>query len=233
MKIRIQKSGERGYAKISWLETHYTFSFAGYYNPDRMGFGALRVLNDDIIAPGGGFATHPHDNMEIVTIVTKGALKHQDTTGHNAIIHPNEVQAMSAGTGLMHSEINASSSEPLELFQLWIDPKERDIEPCYEERVFKDEQFHNMFTAVASGFDTDDAAYIHQDARICLGRLEEGLHQYTGRLENGIFIMVIDGTIHVGGNTLHKRDSAEIVGTQNINIEAIESSHVMVVEVPV
>ena len=234
MKIRIIKADERGYAKISWLETRYSFSFAGYYDPERMGFGALRVLNDDIIAGGGGFDTHRHDNMEIITIVLKGTLSHQDSTGHTSIIHPHEVQTMSAGQGIMHSERNASSTEPLELFQIWIDTKEQDIEPCYEEKIYKKDFFDKQLVTIASGFDNDiDAAYIHQNARVSVGKFDAGDSiQYMPDSGNGVYIMIIEGTIHLSGNTLHRRDAAEIVETPFINIKAVDNTHLLIIEVP-
>ena len=151
MKVKIQRANERGSAKNSTVDTHYSFSFSNYYNPDKMGFGALRVLNDDIFAPGKGFGFHPHDNMEIVTIVLEGELEHRDNEGNHGITGPGEVQSMSAGFGITHSEINHSKTKPVKLLQIWVHTKEPNIKPAYMQKKFSGSQKKNRLLVVASG----------------------------------------------------------------------------------
>ncbi|RJQ34286.1 pirin family protein, partial [Candidatus Parcubacteria bacterium] len=163
MQIELHPSSQRGKNKIDWLDTKFSFSFANYFNPERMGFGALRVINDDTIAGGGGFDTHSHDNMEIITIVMSGQLKHQDSMGNSGLIGKDEIQVMSAGSGIMHSEYNASANEPVKLFQIWIETKEQNIEPRYEQKNFAAKIKANEIITLVSGKVQADTLYIHQD----------------------------------------------------------------------
>src|SRR5258708_2060005 len=209
MKTILQKASERGAADHGWLKAKHYFSFASYHNPEKVHFGLLRVLNDDIVAGGGGFGTHPHDNMEIVTIPLTGALQHKDSTGGNGIIKAGDVQIMSAGTGVRHSEANASATEPVTLFQVWIFPKERNIEPRYDQRNFDIAERVNKWQTVISPVEADKALWINQDAKFSLTKLEAGktldyTNAFTG---NGVFLVVINGTVKVGAVDLNKRDA--------------------------
>ena len=189
----LHKSTDRGIGDLAWLKSRFSFSFARYYNPDRRGYGKIRVLNDDIIEPDRGFGMHPHEDMEIITIVTKGVLEHKDNTGNSGLLRSGEVQVMSAGSGIMHSEINHSKTDRLELFQIWIETKEKGIDPGYDQRevVIRD----NKLELVVSGDKNDDRLYIHQDAKISLGRFEKGesFEYEVGNGKNGVFIFVIEG----------------------------------------
>lgn len=231
MKTSIHRAEERGQADIGWLQSRFSFSFADYLNPERMGFGKLRVLNDDVIAPGKGFGTHPHDNMEIITIPLKGALAHQDSTGGKVVIKPGDIQVMSAGSGLTHSEFNDSDTEEARIFQIWIEPKERGIPPRHEERSFDVPK--NALTEVVSGKKSEKSLYIHQDARILLGEFEKGKKAvFSPGDRKGVFVMVIEGSVQVTGELLRKRDSIEVTGTDAIPLTAEEAAEILVVEVP-
>src|SRR3954447_10243174 len=171
--IQVRKAKERGHVDHGWLNTYHTFSFADYYDPKHMGFRSLRVINDDRVAPGFGFGTHPHNDMEIVTYVLQGALSHKDSMGTGSTIVPGEVQRMSAGTGILHSEFNHSKSEAVHLLQIWIMPEQRGIEPSYEQKFFPDEEKLNRFRVVASRDGQDGSVKINQDASIHATLLEE------------------------------------------------------------
>ncbi len=235
MKIAVQKSAERGAAKAGWLDTKYSFSFANYHNPARMGFGALRVLNEDVFAPQKGFGFHAHDNMEIVTIVLEGALEHQDNQGNQGVICAGEVQAMSAGRGIVHSEVNSSPTEPVHLLQIWVETNEQDVPPAYAQKKFEAEARKNKLLEIVNGKKNPDALYIHQDARFLIGELETG-KEVEHKLEseqNGVFVFVIFGKITAEGKTLETGDSAGITGAKKISIKVLTDSTVLVIEVPV
>ncbi len=170
MKKTIYKADSRGHSDHGWLKTNFSFSFADYYNPERIRFGMLRVLNDDTIQPGMGFGTHPHDNMEIVTIPLKGELAHKDSTGGKGIIKANEIQAMSAGSGVTHSEFNNSQTDEVSLLQIWVFPKEKNIEPRYDQKTFNPEERKNILKTVVSPDKNSDALWINQDAYFSLGK---------------------------------------------------------------
>jgi len=234
MKIEIQRSNDRGRADHDWLHTRFSFSFADYYNPNKMGFGKLRVLNDDFIDPGKGFGMHPHDNMEIVSIVLEGELEHKDNMGNRGIIPVGDVQRMSAGTGVAHSEFNHSTEKKVHLLQIWVLPKEKNITPSYEQRSFSSENKKNKLLTVVSGFKKKDSLYLHQDAEFLLGELEAGKsvkHKFSKK-EQGIYVFVIEGKIEVFKKELEKGDAAEITEITEIEISAIEDSTVLVIEVP-
>jgi quercetin 2,3-dioxygenase len=232
MKVNIHKAGERGSSDLGWLQSRFSFSFADYYNPKRMGFGALSVLNDDTIAPGAGFGDHPHDNMEIITLVTSGALEHKDSTGSKGVIKPGEAQVMSAGTGVVHSEFNHSKKEPVTLFQIWINTKEEDIEPRYDQRKFDEKDFDNKLRTVASGR-KEDALYIHQDARISMGVFKPGKKvSYNLKDGFGAFVFLIGGSAKIEKHELNARDSAEIAATKEFTVEIKELTGLMIIEVP-
>ncbi|HMS64603.1 MAG TPA: pirin family protein [Ignavibacteria bacterium] len=230
----IHKADSRGYADHGWLQSYHSFSFANYHNPEKVRFGLLRVINDDIVAPGMGFGTHPHDNMEIVTIPLKGELAHQDSTGNKEVIRENEVQIMSAGSGLSHSEFNNSKKEDVNLFQIWVFPKVRDIKPRYDQRKFDPEARKNKFQTVVSPDEKDDALWINQDAYFSLGNFDEGITvKYDIRKPgNGAYIMITEGSAEIDGEILSKRDAVGISDASSIDIKLLDKSELLVIEVP-
>lgn len=237
MKKIIYKSTDRGQAKYGWLNANYSFSFANYYNPEKLNFGALRVLNDDVIQGGMGFGTHPHDNMEIITIPLKGALKHKDSMSNKWItIETGEVQVMSAGSGLQHSEMNNSQSEEINLFQIWIIPNKTDVEPRYDQKKFNPSERKNNLQILASYIDEklEGSLKIHQDALISRINLDENsAFKYTLKSENhGVYVMVIEGEISIENEILSKRDAIGISETKNIDIKAKSASELIFIEVP-
>ncbi|MCU7496968.1 MAG: pirin family protein [Ignavibacteria bacterium] len=235
MNVNIQRSEDRGHAEHGWLHSRFSFSFADYYNPGKMGFGALRVLNDDIIEPSEGFGTHPHSNMEIITIMLKGVLGHKDSTGNAKTLKEDEIQVMSAGSGIQHSEYNNSKTESLNLLQIWIFTKERNIRPRYDQRYFSPQERKNKLQTVVSGKDIPGALYIHQDAYLSLGDFEKGT-SFSYRIEEpenrGVYLFVIDGSVSFNGEYLFKRDAAEISGLKEINIHADENSRILLIDIP-
>lgn len=234
MKIKIQRADERGSAKNSTVDTHYSFSFSNYYNPEKMGFGALRVLNDDIFAPGKGFGFHSHDNMEIVTIVLEGELEHRDSEENHGITGSGEVQSMSAGSGITHSEVNHSKTKPLKLLQIWVHTKEPNIKPAYMQKKFSGQQKKNKLLVVASGDKKEGGVYIHQDAKFLLGSLDKGL-EVTHRVSStnqGMYLFVLSGEIQIEKEKLSARDAAEITEAQSISIKPLKQSEVLLIEVP-
>jgi len=234
LKTTVHKAESRGHADHGWLNSFHTFSFANYHNPKRVHFGLLRVLNDDIVQPGEGFGTHPHDNMEIISIPLKGALAHKDSTGSEHVINTGDVQIMSAGSGLYHSEYNASKKEPVNFLQIWIFPKERDIEPRYEQKTYDASGRKNNFQLVVSPQKMSDALWINQDAYFSLANLEKGKNiNYNVKLKgNGIYVFVLEGSVTAANEKLNKRDAAGIEGTDSIDITAEENSELLVIEVP-
>ncbi len=224
----------RGTADYGWLKANYSFSFAGYHNPENVHFGALRVLNDDRVAGGGGFPTHPHDNMEIVTIPLRGALQHKDSTGGHGIIKAGDVQIMSAGTGVQHSEFNASPTEEINLLQLWVFPKKRNITPRYDQLSFDTAGRKNQWQTVVSPKETEGVLWINQDALFSLGDVEAGKSiQYTNTFAgNGVYLFVIEGEVTVNGQKLMRRDALEISDADTFTIEAATAAQLLAVEVP-
>ncbi len=209
--ITIRHADERGQADHGWLNTNFTFSFAHYHDPDHMGFRSLRVLNDDVIGPAGGFPTHGHDNMEIVTYVIEGALEHRDSMGTGSVLRPGDVQRMSAGTGITHSEFNHSKSESLRLIQVWLLPEERGITPEYEEKSFSDDAKRNQLCLMVSADGRNGSMRIHQDASIYSSIIEEGaeiIHSITpGR---HVWIQIVRGAIDMNGTLLSEGDGASL-----------------------
>lgn len=234
MKTSVQRASERGSADYGWLKPNYYFSFSGYHNPKYVHFGALRVLNDDWIAGGGGFPTHPHDNMEIVTIPFTGALAHKDSTGGQGIIQAGDVQIMSAGTGVQHSEANASATDPVTLFQIWLFPKERNIKPRYDQRTFDVTGRQNQWQVVVSPREEDKALWINQDARFALSNLEAGktISYNNAFNNNGMYLVVIYGSVSVNDTTLNKRDAMSITDTDTLQITATDNAELLLIEVP-
>ncbi len=234
MTTIIHRASDRGHANHGWLDAHHSFSFANWYDPNKIHFGMLRVLNDDIVAPGQGFGMHPHNDMEIITIILKGALEHKDNMGNGSVIRPGDVQVMSAGSGVLHSEFNPSSAEEVNLFQLWIFPKEKGIKPRYDQKTFSPDLRKNSVQLVASGFKKNGELYIHQDAAISLGSIDKDSSiDYTmNRKENGVYMMVVDGSIQVNDEKLSKRDAIGVKGTESIHIKAESDSQILFIEVP-
>ncbi|HTS45844.1 MAG TPA: pirin family protein [Puia sp.] len=225
---------ERGHVNFGWLDSHHSFSFGHWYDPAKVHFGALRVLNDDIVSGGGGFGTHPHDNMEIVSIPLKGSLAHKDSTGTDGIIRTGDVQIMSAGSGIRHSEFNHSKTEPTNFLQIWVFPKQRDIKPRYDQRRFDTKDRINKWQVVVSPDQKENALWINQDARFALANLEEGkeislVPKFKG---NGVYVFVIDGEITIDNKKIGKRDAIGISETDGFSIKADKSSEILAIEVP-
>lgn len=230
----LHKAETRGHANHGWLNSHHTFSFANYYNPERMHFGVLRVLNDDIVRGGNGFGRHPHDNMEIISIPLEGDLEHQDSMGNIAVIKNGDIQVMSAGTGITHSEKNKSLSKEVKFLQIWIFPNKKNVEPRYDQLTLNAEDRKNKLQQILSPSQDDDGVWIHQDAWFHLGSLDEGNTQrYQLKKEgNGVYIFVISGEITVGDQKLNNRDGFGIWDVSEINILADTNAEVLVMEVP-
>ncbi|MCC9166209.1 pirin family protein [Pontibacter harenae] len=230
----IHKADTRGHANHGWLNSYHSFSFAGYYNPERMSFGLLRVLNDDEVAAGMGFGAHPHDNMEIVSVPLSGALEHQDSTGNRKVIYTNDVQIMSAGTGLTHSEYNHSKEEKVKFLQIWVFPKEREIKPRYEQKTFNPEDRQNKLQTVVSPEKGSDAVWINQDAWFTLGTLKGGFSEdyKLHKNGNGVYAFVLEGEVEIDGEKLGRRDGLGISETDSFNIKASEDAELLLMEVP-
>jgi quercetin 2,3-dioxygenase len=234
METILHKSDTRGHADHGWLNAHHSFSFASYYDASRVHFGLLRVLNDDIVAPGMGFGTHPHDNMEIVTIPLSGSLAHKDSMGTSSVISSGEVQIMSAGTGITHSEFNASKTEEVNLLQVWVFPKEKNIKPRYDQKNYSEEQLKNKFYTIVSPERSADSMWINQDAYFSIGRLDENVSlDYNLKTKgNGVYAFLIDGKVTVAGNDLEKRDGLGITEADQFSVKALQRSFILLVEVP-
>jgi redox-sensitive bicupin YhaK (pirin superfamily) len=227
----IHRNEERGGGEFDWLKSKFSFSFSDYYNPNRMGFGKLRVLNDDIIAPNMGFGMHPHKDMEIITIVNEGKLEHKDSLGNKEIITPGIIQVMSAGRGIVHSEINASDKEDLKLFQIWIEPNKKDHLPRHDEINFNFEE--NSITQIVGGEENKDYLFINQDANLFILNFEkDNIKEFNFSKEKGVFIFVIEGKIKIYDIELNNRDSLEITNEEKININFLDNSRVLIIEVP-
>lgn len=218
--LRVRRSEERGHANRGWLDSRFSFSFADYYDPHHMGFRALRVINEDWVAPGTGFGTHPHRDMEILTLVLEGAIEHRDSLGTTSVIRPGEVQRMSAGTGITHSEYNASSTEPLHLLQIWIEPERTGLTPGYEQKSFAEET-QGSLRRVASREGRDGAVTIHQDAELYLARLKPG-ETATHSLAPGrhAWVQVARGSMSLNGETLEAGDGAAVSGEELLTFRA-------------
>jgi len=230
----LHKADTRGHADHGWLNTYHSFSFAGYYNPQKIRFGLLRVLNDDTVSPGMGFGTHPHDNMEIVTIPLKGEVAHKDSTGTEGVIAPGEVQIMSAGNGLTHSEFNNSKTDEVSFLQIWVFPKIKNIEPRYDQKRFLTDELKNKFKIIVSPEKMSDALWINQDSYFSMGNFEKGtsaVYKMKSK-NNGVYIFLISGKINVAGELLTERDALGIEDSDEIKIESLADSRVLVIEVP-
>ncbi len=234
MNTVLHKANTRGHANHGWLDSHHTFSFAHYYDPNRIHFGALRVLNDDIVEGGMGFGTHPHDNMEIISIPLSGDLEHKDSMGNLAVIRQNDVQIMSAGTGIYHSEYNKNKDRKVNFLQIWVFPKKRNIEPRYDQITFKPEDRVNKLQQIVSPSHEDDGVWINQDAWFNLGNFTKGfttsysLHQK----ENGVYAFVIRGEVSINGQPLGPRDGFGVWDVDKLDLSVTSDSEVLLMEVP-
>ena len=233
-KTTLHKAGTRGHANHGWLDAHHSFSFANYYDPSRIHFGALRVLNDDTIAAGMGFGKHPHDNMEIITIPLEGAIEHQDSMGHKEVIQAGDIQVMSAGTGIAHSEYNANKDKALKLLQIWVIPNKGNVTPRYGQTTLKKEDRINKLQQIVSPGPVENGIWIHQDAWFHLGTLEKGFQtEYNFKKSgNGIYAFVIDGNVTINGVSLNKRDALGIEDTDKLSITADSDAELLLIEVP-
>lgn len=233
MHTILHQADTRGIADHGWLNSHHTFSFGNYHNPDRMGFGLLRVINDDVVQPAMGFGTHPHENMEIISIPLRGELRHQDSMGNTQHISTGEVQIMSAGSGLTHSEYNASSSDAVNFLQIWVLPKELNIEPRYDQKVFLPEGRPNQWQLVVAP-DAEGAVWINQAAWFSLGDyVKDTKGSYDLRQSgHGVYLFVIEGAVTVFDQPLERRDGLGISGTDRIEFEASEDCELLIIEVP-
>jgi len=236
MRHRLFPRNKRGTANHGWLKANFSFSFGNYYNPDMVQFGMLRVLNDDTIAGGTGFGTHPHDNMEIITIPLEGGLTHRDSMGNQETVRFGEVQVMSAGTGIQHSEMNASDTEEAKTLQLWIFPEKDNVTPRYDQKGFDLEASKNSFVTVVSPEDKNDgnALWIYQQAFLSLGIFEAGTTiTYDLKIpENGVYLFLIEGEVEINNETIRERDAYGIVEFENFEIKTNKQSKILVIEVP-
>lgn len=230
----LHTADSRGHADHGWLNAYHSFSFASWYNPERVQFGTLRVLNDDTVSAGMGFGTHPHDNMEIITIPLEGDLAHKDSMGNAATIKTGDVQVMSAGTGIQHSEFNPNHDQHTKLFQIWLFPKTRNVEPRYQQITLDQSLQKNNFAQILSPNADDEGVWIHQDAWFYLSDFDKDFSKKLAlRKEgNGFYIMNIEGEIEVNGEKLEKRDAIGIWETSEIEIKANSASKFLVMEVP-
>ena len=236
MKTELHPASERGHANHGWLDSYHSFSFATYFNPAREKFGCLRVLNDDTVEGGTGFDLHPHNNMEIVSIILDGALEHRDSMGNVQVIRSGEVQVMSAGTGIYHAEYNHSETKPVKFFQLWIFPREKGLKPRYDQLLFTDQEKQDQLLTLVTpdSNQQENALWIHQDAYISTIILKkESEFTYQIRIPgNGVFIFIVAGKVSVDENTLATRDAIGISETESVQVQATDNSRVLFVEVP-
>ena len=233
MKTVLHKASSRGHANHGWLNSYHSFSFGSYHQNDRMHFGALRVLNDDTVAAGMGFGKHPHDNMEIVSIPLSGNLQHQDSTGRNEIIRAHDVQIMSAGSGIAHSEMNASKTDEVKFLQIWVFPKLKNIEPRYEQKSFLPENRLNQILTVVAP-DNANAVFINQDAWFSLGNFSKDLSiDYPiKKIGNGVYVFVLSGSVTVNGELLENRDGLGVSETAILTIVANTESELLLIDIP-
>ncbi|MDR9397877.1 pirin family protein [Salibacter sp.] len=235
MKKILYPSSSRGHANHGWLNTHHSFSFANWFNPDQMHFGALRVLNDDEIAGGMGFGTHPHKDMEIVTIPLEGDLEHKDSMGNSSVIKAADVQVISAGTGIEHSEFNHNKDEVCKLLQIWVFPRKKHVEPRYDQITLDQSKMKNQFSQIVSPNENDEGVWVHQNTWFHLAELDEGKsldYKIKRGANNGVYFFLLEGSAKVSDETLNKRDAVGIWDTESIQVKATEKSKLLAIEVP-
>ncbi len=226
--ITIRNSNDRGAADFGWLKSKHSFSFGSYYDPKHVSFGPLRVINEDRVTPGAGFDTHGHRDMEILSYVLEGELEHKDNTGTGSVIKPGDIQRMSAGSGILHSEFNHSKENPVHFLQIWIKPNRTGIEPGYEQKHFASKEVKNQFNLVAGPEASESSVKIHQDAALYVGKLDEGISVvFNTNVKRGVYVQVVKGSVVVNGQTLVVGDGAQITDEVNISVRAIEESEVL------
>ena len=234
MKKIFHPASSRGAADHGWLQAKHSFSFANYYDSERVQFGALRVLNDDIIAPGMGFGTHPHDNMEIITIPLDGALEHKDSMDNIGVIETDEIQVMSAGSGVYHSEYNKNKDQSVSLLQIWVFPNKKNVTPRYDQKNIKDLKKVNSFYPIVTPNQNGPGMWIHQDAWFHLGEFdkETRINYNIKKKGNGVYAFLIDGSVKIDGESLEKRDALGVWDTENFELLANQNSRILLIEVP-
>jgi redox-sensitive bicupin YhaK (pirin superfamily) len=234
LKINIHRSDSRGSSNLGWLTSHHTYSFSSYQNPERMGFGALRVINDDVVQPEMGFGMHAHENMEIISIPLTGSLQHKDSMGNQHVIEAGEVQIMSAGTGITHSEYNHSTTHAVSFLQIWVLPKKLDIEPRYEQKRFDVTQRKNKFQIIASPNGMQGSLSINQDAYFSVIEFTEDLSKdyELYREGNGVYLFVITGSVNVDGTCLTERDGVEVTEISNLQLKGQKGAQLLCMEIP-
>lgn len=230
----LHKADTRGHADHGWLNAYHSFSFASWYNPERVQFGALRVLNDDTVAAGMGFGTHPHDNMEIITIPLEGDLAHKDSMGNTEVIRNGDVQVMSAGTGVKHSEFNPNENQRTKLLQIWVYPNQQNVEPRYQQVTLNPEDRKNKLQQILSPNAEDEGVWIHQDAWFHLGTFDQGVTAtYTLKKEgNGVYAFILSGNITINGQELETRDGFGISDFDSLDIKATSDAEFLLMEIP-
>jgi redox-sensitive bicupin YhaK (pirin superfamily) len=235
IKTILHKADTRGDANHGWLHSRHTFSFANYHHPERMNFGALRVLNDDMVEPGMGFGAHPHDNMEIISIPLEGDLEHRDSMGNISVIRHGDIQVMSAGRGITHSEYNKSSDKPVKFLQIWVFPNKRNVVPRYDQITLNPEERYNALQQILSPDPNDAGVWIHQQAWFHLGKFDKGYSTSYHLKEkgNGVYAFLLDGTMSLNGQRLNARDGLGITGIETISIQAESNAELLLMEVPI
>ncbi len=231
----IHKASSRGHANHGWLDAHHSFSFANYYDPERIHFGALRVLNDDTVDAGMGFGMHPHDNMEIITIPLEGAIEHKDSMGNSAVIQTGDVQVMSAGTGILHSEFNHHKDQFLKLLQIWVIPNKRSVTPRYQQISLKELDIKNQLNQIISPFENEAGIWIHQDAWFHIGTFDNNtaFEYVLKKQENGVYIFIIEGQFSIQDEMLSNRDAIGIWNSNKIDLKSqSENARILIIEVP-
>lgn len=234
MQTVLHRADTRGHANHGWLDSRHTFSFANYYNPERVHFGVLRVLNDDRVAPGRGFGTHPHDNMEIISIPLDGDLEHKDSMGNVTVIRQGDVQVMSAGTGIYHSEYNKNTDKEVKFLQIWVFPNQKGVTPRYDQITLQNKDLKNQLVQILSPDPNDAGVWIHQNAWFHLGNFDQD-HQTNYRIRrpgNGVYAFVLEGDVTIAGQALHPRDGFGIWDTDQIELRADSPARLLLMEVP-
>lgn len=230
----LHKANTRGHANHGWLNAYHSFSFAGWYDPDRIHFGMLRVLNDDTVAPGMGFGTHPHDNMEIITIPQSGELEHKDSMGNHGVIGAGDIQVMSAGTGIQHSEFNHNKDKEVKLLQIWVFPNKKNVTPRYGQMTLDVAERKNKLQQVVSPNPDDAGMWIHQDAWFHMTNLDAGnkINYQLKKKGNGVYCFVLDGDVNINGQDLNRRDGLGIWNADSFDITATSNTEVLLMEIP-
>jgi quercetin 2,3-dioxygenase len=234
MQTILHKAASRGHADHGWLNSYHSFSFAGFYDPSKIHFGTLRVLNDDYVAAGMGFGKHPHDNMEIISIPLEGDLEHGDDMGNKTVIRKGDVQIMSAGTGVAHSEKNHSAKDAVKFLQIWVFPNKKNVQPRYDQKSFTDDQMKNQWLTVVSPMGNSEGVNIHQDAWFSLGKLDAGTSiPYKVRKEgNGVYVFILEGDVKINDVELNRRDGLGISETNSVDVIASSDAFILLMEIP-